>query len=47
MKGRDVVVEGGKVSGTGLALGCAPVEQVREESGDWRPCLIWWRTVFL
>lgn len=39
MKGRDVVVEGGKVSGTGLALGCAPVEQVRreiEERGDWR-----------
>lgn len=28
MTGKDVVVEGGKVSGTGMALGCAPVEQV-------------------
>lgn len=42
MKGRDVVVDGGKVSGTGLALGCAPVEQVREgieDRGNGRLCL--------
>lgn len=29
LKGKDVVVEGRRVSGNGLALGCAPVEQVR------------------
>lgn len=29
LKGKDVIVEGRRVSGNGLALGCAPVEQVR------------------
>lgn len=28
LRGKDILVEGGKVSGSGLALGCAPVEQV-------------------
>lgn len=28
LRGPDVLVEGRRVSGTGLALGCAPVEQV-------------------
>lgn len=27
MRGKNVVVDGRKVSGTGMALGCAPVEQ--------------------
>eukprot|EP00904_Undaria_pinnatifida_P000469 jgi/Undpi1/10422/HiC_scaffold_29.g12872.m1 len=36
MKGKDVVVEGGKISGTGIALGCAPVEQVEQAGrGRW------------
>lgn len=28
LRGKDILVEGGRVSGNGLALGCAPVEQV-------------------
>lgn len=46
LKGKDVVLQGGSVSGTGLALGCAPVEQVKRGGCRYGWCAAYaWRVV--